>query len=50
MRKNQAINKSCKWCEERCRIEKVYRCRNGTKKGINSKKEIMGNQIKVVRK
>ena len=35
--------------EERCRIKKVHRCRNGTKKGTNSKKEMMGNQMKVVR-
>ena len=36
--------------EERCQIGKVYKCRNGTINGINNKKEMMKNQMKVVRK
>ena len=49
IRNGQAIRKLCKWCDERCRIEKVYRCWNEMKKRINSKKEMMGNQMKSVR-
>ena len=48
-RSDHTINGSCKRCEERCQIRKVCRCWNGTKKGIKSRKKMMGNQMKVVR-
>ena len=48
-RNSQAIDESCEWCGERCQIRNVHGYQNGIKKEINSRREMMGNQRKVVR-